>query len=67
MVCALSINDFAIIESLLVAIVSQRAEIFFFFFFFDSGHLSGAASIMIISNVSSEPLADVVVKYEPKF
>ena len=65
MVCALSINDFAIIESLLVAIVSQRAEIFFFFF--DSGHLSGAASIMIISNVSSEPLADVVVKYEPKF
>ena len=40
-----------------MAIISQQTRAFF-----DSEHLSAAASIMIISNVSNEPLAKVVVK-----
>ena len=40
-----------------MAIISQKTRAFF-----DSEHLSAAASIVIISNVSNEPLAKVVIK-----
>ena len=40
-----------------MAIISQQTRAFF-----DSEHLSAAASIMIISNVSNEPLAKVMDK-----
>ena len=40
-----------------MAIISQQNRAFF-----DSEDLSAAASVMIISNVSNEPLAQVVVK-----
>ena len=45
-----------------MAIVSHQTRAFF-----DSEHLSTAVSILIISNVSSEPLAQLVLKQEPKF
>ena len=45
-----------------MAIISQQTGAFF-----DSEQLSAATSIMIISNVSNEPLAKAVVKWEPKF
>ena len=45
-----------------MAIISQQTRAFF-----DAENLSAADSIVIISNVSNEPLAKVVVKKEPKF
>ena len=45
-----------------MAIASQQTSAFF-----DSEHLSAAVSIMIVSNVKSEPLAQLVLKQEPKF
>ena len=45
-----------------MAITSQQTRAFFV-----SENLSAAASIMIISNNSNEPLAEVVVKSESTF
>ena len=60
--CVLSLSDVAIIELFLLSLSRRQSFPGRQEHFFDSGHLWVAASIMIISNISNEPLAQLVVK-----
>ena len=66
-VCALSLIDVEMIASLLLILSRWQSFPSRLRAFFDSKHLSAAVSIMIFSNVSNEPLAQLVVTKEPKF